>query len=378
MVALLPISLILLGVVHDLPVSFRNRVLAAFPRVQPAWGTDLNLNSLPARVLARVISVSGIHGETAPGTVARLEIHLRYRIRFSDTNAQCQYHSIIYIYVPDVSPGGNPEKSTWSCTVWPCTENDIRSRRRTALCKCPRSGYDGRSREGRCTSGGATTRICCVSVAPGLMSGLDMGSICNCCDCMRISAFLSRHQGARARTFGTAAWKFSPVTGVFPATWNRARMFTTPGRWGFVCGVNDMRSSFLSYAGYAVSCFAAGCGGAAWVCGNENAEGAVLLDGERGLVAAAADTEGVGEPKRDMMSSTALVGCCAGAAGALLPEDEEPPKISARRASLLDALACPFGAAVVSSDPSKSASWFCVDPTGLFSLTVVNISTHDA
>lgn len=58
-------------------------------------------------------------------------------------------------------------------------------------------------------------------------------------------------------------------------------MFTTPGRAGDVCGVRDILSSFLSYAGYAVNRAAAGC---VWGCGGgvgdcvseskENADGA--------------------------------------------------------------------------------------------------------
>lgn len=36
------------------------------------------------------------------------------------------------------------------------------------------------------TPAGATTRICCVSTAPGLTTGFDMGSICNCCDYLTI------------------------------------------------------------------------------------------------------------------------------------------------------------------------------------------------
>lgn len=107
--------------------------------------------------------------------------------------------------------------------------------------------------------------------------------------------------------------------------------------------------------------------------------------------------EGAEEPKRLMMSSTALLGCCVGAAAA--PLLEEPPKISARRLSLLGALDWPLGAAGVSSEPSRSTyesyqsmtrtminvsktgvrtSWFCVDPTGLFSLTVSIVSMRDA
>lgn len=89
-------------------------------------------------------------------------------------------------------------------------------------------------------------------------------------------------------TFGTAAWKLSPAAGVLPVTWNLAKMLTTPGRSADVCGVSDILSSFLSYAGYAVSRGAAAC---AWGCAcgggvcdcvsarRENAEGAAAAGG---------------------------------------------------------------------------------------------------
>lgn len=41
------------------------------------------------------------------------------------------------------------------------------------------------------TPTGATTRICCVSTAPGLTTGFDMGSICNCCDYLRSNVLAS-------------------------------------------------------------------------------------------------------------------------------------------------------------------------------------------
>lgn len=89
-----------------------------------------------------------------------------------------------------------------------------------------------------------------------------------------------------------------PVAGVLPVTWKRARMFTTPGFCGDVCGVSEMRSSFLSYAGYAVSRgTAAGCGGGLWVCGNENADCATGTDdaaaGGGGDAAEGAGADGV-------------------------------------------------------------------------------------
>lgn len=87
-------------------------------------------------------------------------------------------------------------------------------------------------------------------------------------------------------TFGTAAWKCNPVTVFVPQTWNRAMMFTTPGRAADVWGVNVILSSFFSYAVYDVNrgavdgCCCAGSGGVC-VCtggctcvwGSENANG---------------------------------------------------------------------------------------------------------
>jgi len=106
--------------------------------------------------------------------------------------------------------GGNPEKSTWSWKACPALEKDIRRRSLTFL------------------PTGAVTFICCVSTDPGLTLGFDIGNICSCCD------------------LGTAAWKLNPVTGVVPDAWNRARIMTTPGRAGDVCGVSVIFSSFLS------------------------------------------------------------------------------------------------------------------------------------
>lgn len=105
---------------------------------------------------------------------------------------------------------------------------------------------------------------------------------------------------AYARTFGTAAWKFTPVAGVLPVTWNLAKMLTTPGRNGDVCGVSDILSSFLSYAGYAVNRGAAGCacGGGVCVCGKVNAGDATAGGG----VGAEAGVES----KRPRMSLTLL------------------------------------------------------------------------
>lgn len=51
-------------------------------------------------------------------------------------------------------------------------------------------------------------------------------------------------------TLGTAAWKFSAVTGFVPVAWKLAMILTRPGRVADVCGFRVMRSSFLSYAEY--------------------------------------------------------------------------------------------------------------------------------
>ena len=159
---------------------------------------------------------------------------------------------------------------------------------------------------------------------------------------------------------GTAAWKFIPDTGVLPVTWNRAKIFTTPGLCGEVCGVSEIRSSFLSYAGYAVNFgagAAAGCGGDC-ACGSANADGAgAAAAGGGGDVAAA--TEGVWSNK-PRMSSTVLF-CFAAGAEAPAPGEgagaDELPKISARRSWLLRGFAAgaPFvGAAVAGmSSPSR-------------------------
>ena len=101
------------------------------------------------------------------------------------------------------------------------------------------------------TPAGATTRICCVSTAPGLTTGFDMGSICNCCDylqsnvlaCLELCIFQKKVQD---HTFGTAAWKLRPVADSPPDTWKRAKIITTPGLAADVCGVSVILMSFLS------------------------------------------------------------------------------------------------------------------------------------
>jgi len=97
-----------------------------------------------------------------------------------------------------VRPGGNPEKSTWSWVGRPPIEYDTRRRSRMLAYRGEKKGgvsqqlvdyirhIEGgryRLKGGVLTPTGAVTRICCVSVAPGLTSGRDMGCICNCCVC---------------------------------------------------------------------------------------------------------------------------------------------------------------------------------------------------
>lgn len=105
-------------------------------------------------------------------------------------------------------------------------------------------------------------------------------------------------------------------------------MFTTPGRKADVCGVKEILSSFLSYAGYAVSRGAAGCacGGGVWVWGNENAE-EFMRSATGACVGAGAATgaAGAGESKRPRISLTVLF--CAGADAPPGAEGAELPNI---------------------------------------------------
>lgn len=57
-------------------------------------------------------------------------------------------------------------------------------------------------------------------------------------------------------------------------------------------------------------------------------------------------------PNKPMISSTALFCDCTGAVVAL--SLDELPNISWSKFALLDALVCPFGDAVASSDPRRS------------------------
>jgi len=159
-------------------------------------------------------------------------------------------------------------------------------------------------------------------------------------------------------TFGTATWKFRLVAAVLPFTWNRARMSTTPGCVVERCGVSEMRTSFLLYAVYDGGLGAAGLGGGA-------AGVSVVLMSNQLMAAeggACGGAEGAGESKRPRISA-AVVFCGWEEAGvgvvALVLVDiaVEPPKISARRSSLV---LWPPGTAATGSDgedisyPSKS------------------------
>ena len=53
----------------------------------------------------------------------------------------CTIRDLCTRYDPPVSPGGNPAKSTWSCTARPATLYEIRSRRRTLAYGSPVSQY---------------------------------------------------------------------------------------------------------------------------------------------------------------------------------------------------------------------------------------------
>ena len=139
-------------------------------------------------------------------------------------------------------------------------------------------------------------------------------------------------------TFGTAAWKLSPLSGFTPFAVKCARMRTRPGRVGDVCGVSVILSSFLSYAVYPVGAGACA-GGSDVACGmgGEVAAAEAAVSNSEGCAAAYGGAAGVvggaeGESKSPRMSCAMLR--WAGAAGAGAPVDAdgaELPKISARR-----------------------------------------------
>lgn len=152
--------------------------------------------------------------------------------------------------------------------------------------------------------------------------------------------FLSSFPFGFGLTFGTAAWKLSPVTACPPDTWNRARIITTPGFAGDVCGVSVIFSSFLSYAVYGVNrC----CCGAAAGLGGGVADAVGANVGEAAYAAGIEEGCGVGTPgaemlafvlpNRPMMSSTVDRACCAGGEEVVVAS-EELPKISASRSWL--------------------------------------------
>lgn len=163
----------------------------------------------------------------------------------------------------------------------------------------------------------------------------------------------------RSLTFGTAAWKFRPVTGFAPVAWKFARILTNPGRVGDVCGVRVMRSSFLSYAVYPDG--AAACaGGGDVVCGTVAA--AVNSDCIAGAAAGAGAGEGAaagatGESKRPRMSCAMLRGAAGGAGESVFVGGDvaELPKISARRSCVAGTAGAPFVAGVLEmSSPRRS------------------------
>lgn len=133
-------------------------------------------------------------------------------------------------------------------------------------------------------------------------------------------------------TFGTAAWKLSPVAGLVPDTWKRASIMTVPGCAADVWGVNVILSSFVSYAVYEVRRGAAGCGagtGGDWVAGMLKAD--IGFDG--GMAAAGGADAALGPgPNRPMISSTVDRGACAGTVAA--GWSDPPPKMSRMRSSL--------------------------------------------
>lgn len=119
-----------------------------------------------------------------------------------------------------------------------------------------------------------------------------------------------------------------PLAAFPPMTWNRARIITNPGLAAFVWGVKVILSSFFSYAVYAVSLGAGGCGGGDCVCSNENADGVGVAAVSGGDV----DVFGVMVvlgPKRSRMLSMAA--CREGADEAAAGVAEEVPKMSASR-----------------------------------------------
>lgn len=141
-------------------------------------------------------------------------------------------------------------------------------------------------------------------------------------------------------TLGTATWKFRPVAAVLPFTWNRARISTTPGcvveRWG----VSEMTTSFLLYAVYDGRFGVAGLGTGAATGVTGGLRSNKLMAAEGGACWDSGEAEGVGESKRPRISAAVVFCGCEEAevdVVALVVVDVavEPPKISARRSSLV-------------------------------------------
>lgn len=157
-------------------------------------------------------------------------------------------------------------------------------------------------------------------------------------------------------TLGTATWKFRPVAATFPFTRNRARISTTPGCVVERCGVREITRSFLLYALYDGRFGVAGLGGgAAAVTGGLKSN---KLEAAAGGAAACGEAEGAGESKRLRISAAVVFCGWEASVGVVVDAAVDPPKISARRSSLV---LWPPGTATTGSEgadissPSKSA-----------------------
>jgi hypothetical protein len=150
---------------------------------------------------------------------------------------------------------------------------------------------------------------------------------------------------------------------MLPFTWNRARISTTPGCAVERCGVSEMTTSFLLYAAYDGRFGAAGLGGGAAGATGELRSNKLAAADVGGACWACGEAEGVGESKRPRISAAVVFWGSEEAevgVAVLVVADVavEPPKISARRSSLV---LWPPGTATTGSEgedissPSKSA-----------------------
>ena len=151
------------------------------------------------------------------------------------------------------------------------------------------------------------------------------------------------------------------MAAALPFTWNRARISTTPGCVVERCGVSEMTTSFLLYALYDGRFGAAGLGGGA--AGVFRSNKLVAAAGGACWACGEAEGAGAGESKRPRISA-AVVFCgweeaeVGVAVLVVVDVAVEPPKISARRSSLV---LWPPGTATTGSEgldissPSKSA-----------------------